>query len=361
MTDRAKNTKDDHWYRRHRLRLLLVLLAGMVIAMAVNYPLPYYVTRPGSAVELGAMIEVEGGEKNREGAFMLTTVRMGQATPFWYLYAQLSPSAELIEQEKFLLPGETGEEFTQRELLAMENSQLLASAVAFRLAGHDVTIENRGVEVVRITENSPAKHVLKPGDVIVRLNETEIRTMQELLNYLSTRNPGERVEVTYLRGQTEETRQLTLIDLAAGTEEAGRAGLGISVSNHQKIEVPKKVTVSSRNIGGPSAGLMMTLEIYDQLTKELNLTRGYRIAGTGEILFDGSVGRIGGVNHKVIAADTAGADIFFAPADEEAEGRSNYQEALDTARRIGTDMRVVPVKTVQDAIDYLTKLEPKSS
>ncbi|MCK9906873.1 hypothetical protein MXD63_43635, partial [Frankia sp. Cpl3] len=98
----------------------------------------------------------------------------------------------------------------------------------------------------------------------------------------------------------------------------------------------------AQGIGGPSAGLMFTLEIYDQLNTELDVTRGYRVAGTGTISADGTVGRIGGINHKIVAADKAGAEIFFAPDDAEGE-ISNYQEAMATAKRIGTKMRVVPV------------------
>lgn len=74
--------------------------------------------------------------------------------------------------------------------------------------------------------------------------------------------------------------------------------------------MPNRVTISSEGIGGPSAGLMMTLEIYDQLNTEMDLTRGYQIAGTGTISLDGTVGRIGGINHKIVAADKAGAEIF---------------------------------------------------
>ena len=46
--------------------------------------------------------------------------------------------------------------------------------------------------------------------------------------------------------------------------------------------VDPKVKIDSHEIGGPSAGLMFTLEIYNQLVED-DLTRGHEIAGTGTI------------------------------------------------------------------------------
>jgi PDZ domain-containing protein len=142
--------------------------------------------------------------------------------------------------------------------------------------------------------------------------------------------------------------------------ESKSVGIGVRPDNKQEIVIPKKVTIASQGIGGPSAGLMMTLEILDQLDVAKDLTKGYKIAGTGTISLDGTVGRIGGINHKVIAADKAGAEIFFAPEDTP-DATSNYQEALATAKRIGTSMQIVPIKTVKDAIAYLDGQKPKSS
>ncbi|HJV30720.1 MAG TPA: S16 family serine protease, partial [Bacillales bacterium] len=110
-------------------------------------------------------------------------------------------------------------------------------------------------------------------------------------------------------------------------------------------------------IGGPSAGFMFSLEIYNQLTKE-DLTKGYQIAGTGTIASDGKVGPIGGIEQKIIAADKAGAEIFFAP-NEEGSKHSNYRDALKTAKDIGTKMKIVPIDTFDDAIKYLNTLHNK--
>ena len=120
------------------------------------------------------------------------------------------------------------------------------------------------------------------------------------------------------------------------------------------------VTFDTSGVGGPSAGLMFTLDIYDQVNNE-DLRKGRKIAGTGTIESDGSVGEIGGAALKVVAAAKAGADIFFVPknpVDEETlkkdpDAKTNYEEAVAAAKDLDTDMKIVPVTTVQEAIDYL--------
>ena len=112
---------------------------------------------------------------------------------------------------------------------------------------------------------------------------------------------------------------------------------------------------------------MFTLEI-NQLMDE-DLTKGYNVAGTGTMQETGEVGRIGGIDLKVIAADEADIEIFFAPDDELPEEvlknnpslRSNYLEAKEVAEKIGTKMKIVPVKTVDDALAYLEEMEAKKN
>src|SRR5699024_11041889 len=95
-----------------------------------------------------------------------------------------------------------------------------------------------------------------------------------------------------------------------------------------------------------------------------NIHGSHKIAGTGTISPDGSVGRIGGIAKKVVASDEKGAKYFFAPDDELDEEvlkvypklQTNYQEALDDAEAIDTEMEIIPVKTKADAVDYLDEL-----
>ena len=127
-----------------------------------------------------------------------------------------------------------------------------------------------------------------------------------------------------------------------------------------------QVQIDSSTIGGPSAGLMFTLEVMNQLT-EHDMTKGYHVAGTGQVFEDGTIGPIGGIDFKVLSADREGVDIFFAPHNEEMENAhvngerklTNYEVAKKVAEELGTSMKIVPVTHVTDAVHYLEQLPTK--
>src|SRR5699024_8406315 len=170
---------------------------------------------------------------------------------------------------------------------------------------------------------------------------------------------GDTVTITYLRDGKENETSGKLIELPTDN----KAGIGITLTDHTSIKSDTDVMINSGSIGGPSAGLMFTLEIYEQLTGK-NLRQGKEIAGTGTINSDGEVGRIGGIDKKVASADKAGVEIFFAPDDpisdeikkKHPEIKTNYEEAKAAAKELNSSMKIVPVKTVQDALDYLEKM-----
>ena len=139
--------------------------------------------------------------------------------------------------------------------------------------------------------------------------------------------------------------------------------LGIQLVTHSKLHESPKVDFDPHGVSGPSAGLMFTLEIYNQLTDK-NLKQGRIVAGTGTMNEKGEVGRIGGVDKKLVAAVRAGATIFLAPDDEITDEmrerypdiKTNYEEVKEAAEKLGTDIKIYPVKTLQEAIEILKNL-----
>jgi Lon-like protease len=317
------------------------------------YSLPYYVSKPGMAKELSPIIEVENGH-DEKGSFMLTTVRMGRANIYSYLEAKFRKYEEIYPIEMILSEDETEEEYQVRQLQLMASSKLNAIEVAYKKAGLPVHYEYKGIYVMQVIPGMPADGKLKAGDRIYQIDGQEFVSSEEFINYISQKGPDEKVTLTFKR--SNEEKKVTL-SLKPFREEPNKVGIGITLVDDKDIVVDPKVKVDTDQIGGPSAGLMFALEIYNQLTKE-DLTKGYRIAGTGTIDVKGKVGPIGGIEQKIVAADKAGADIFFAPNEEGSED-SNYQEALKTAREIQTKMKIVPVDTFEEAVAYLEKLVEK--
>ncbi|GMB08568.1 PDZ domain-containing protein [Thermolongibacillus altinsuensis] len=326
-------------------------MAGVILALVVTFvKLPYYVTMPGSAEALAPLVEVKGGY-DEKGDFMLTTVRMGRANLFSYGLAHIRDYYELHPIEEIRQEGETDEEYTYRQLQMMENSKETAIAVAYKKANKPFSYKNKGVYVLSVLKDMPAFGKLKSGDQIIAVNGKKIESAEQFIRYVSEKKKGDQVHITYKR---EKDKKTVTLSLAPFPKEPNRVGIGISLITDREMVTDPPVKINSEKIGGPSAGLMFSLEIYNQLVPE-DLTKGYKIAGTGTINLNGEVGPIGGISQKVIAAHKAGAHIFFAPNERGAK-HSNYKEALKTAKEIGTDMKIVPVDTFDDALRYLRQL-----
>lgn len=327
--------------------LLLLLFAGWV------YPLPYYVSKPGMAKELEPIITVEEGYKEK-GNFMLTTVRMGRANIYTYAGAKIKKYDEIYSLDEILGKNETEEEYTVRQLYLMESAKMNAIDVAYHKAGLPIKYQYNGIYVLDVFPGMPAEGKLQAGDRIFQVDGRTFTTSQQFMDYVSAKKVGDKLTFTFTR--KKKTKQVSL-KTARFKNGSHRVGIGISLVDDKKIIVHPKVRVKTGEIGGPSAGLMFALEIYNQLTKA-DLTRGYQVAGTGTIAPDGTVGPIGGIEQKIVAADKAGAEIFLAPNEHGAKN-SNYRQALKAAKDIGTKMKVIPIDTFDDAVRYLEKLPNK--
>ena len=110
------------------------------------------------------------------------------------------------------------------------------------------------------------------------------------------------------------------------------------------FDFPVDVSIDSGRVGGPSAGLAFTLGILDALTPE-SVTGGARVATTGTMELNGTVGPVGGVHQKVVAASREGVDLMMVPSAE-----------IDEARRYAGDLRIEPVDDLDGALAVLASL-----
>lgn len=338
---------------RNKISLGAFLVIAFILIGGMFYSLPYYVTKPGMAKELEPIIKVENGYREK-GSFMLTTVRMGRANIYSYLEAKVKKYEEIYPVDEILGKKETEEEYNAQQLYFMAASKLNAIDVAYRKAGLPVHYKYKGIYVVSVVPGMPADGRLKAGDRIFKVDGHQFSNSEQFIDYVGKKKSGDQVSLTYLRNKKTNSQKITIQPFKGQPQ---KVGIGISLADDKEIVVDPKVTVKTDEIGGPSAGLMFSLEIYNQLTKE-DITKGYHIAGTGTIDTDGTVGPIGGIEQKINAADKAGAEIFFAPNEKGAKD-SNYRAAVKTAKDIGTKMKIVPVDSFDDAVRYLQKLPQK--
>ncbi|MCM3756617.1 PDZ domain-containing protein [Sporosarcina aquimarina] len=335
----------------------------ILIALFMLYPLDSYISQPGGAYELTPLVKVEDGDEDDAGTFSLMTISVGKATPATYFWSKVSDKMQLLPANKVRRHGESDQEYNVRQLRLMSDSQFNAITVAFEKAGKPVDIDFAGIYIQHVVDGSASDGKLEAGDRVVGVDGKPLIEPDQFATYIADQRKGDTIQVEAERDKKKFQTDITLKEIP---EANGKVGLGIQFLEDRSLKTIPKVNFNTSEIGGPSAGLMFTLEIINQL-KEEDISKGYTIAGTGEMMPGGTVGRIGGIDFKVMAADRDGMEIFFAPDDDLPEEvkaanpgiKTNYEEASETAKKIGTKMKIVPVKTVDDALSYLEKLESK--
>ncbi|UJF35305.1 SepM family pheromone-processing serine protease [Paenibacillus hexagrammi] len=370
--DNSVRTWSNDSYRHPRTsstrRYLVSVLVGVVIIYLLFFVrLPFFIFMPGTAEEIRPMVSIPAGSNTEKGTLMLTTVRVADANVMSYLIAALHPYEEIQPQSTIFQNGESEQEYSQRQEFVMLTSQASAIQAAYTKAKIPYHINHEGVMVLQTLPGLSGEKALKTGDVLLKAADKDIKEAQDLLDAIKGKQAGESIDITFKRNQIEqtETLMLGLLPKQEGSTQEQRAGIGVVPADMQAVKADneqQQVTIKAGEIGGPSAGLMFSLEIYNQLVPE-DITKGHRIAGTGTIeTVDGVVGPIGGIEHKIIAADKEGAEYFFAPKDVTLSNGSkieNYSDAVKRAKQIKSKMKIVEIGTMDDALRFLEGLPAK--
>lgn len=336
-----------------RKHLIFTFAIFLIAIFLVTYELPYYIYKPGHTAELSDMVMVDDRYES-EGKMQLVTISGSQATPLDYIISKFIQFHELIPIGDARPEGMSDEEYMHGQLHLMENSQHASTIVAYEAAGKEIKINDTGIHVLSTVEDMPAATILRAGDIITAVDDKKLIDADELISYVETKNSGDEIELQITRdGKTFESSLI----LSSFPDDPTRIGIGVQLITERTVDVDPPLEFDSGKIGGPSAGLMFALEIYNQLTEE-DISKGYNIVGTGEIDAKGNVLRIGGIDKKVVAAHKKKCDIFFVP-HENGRKDSNYEVAKKTAEAIGTEMEIVPIDHFSETLNYLEQLEHK--
>jgi Lon-like protease len=319
----------------------LVMLGGFASTLMINNGLD----APGVALSVEPMVNVPAQYRHTHtGTFILTTVfshapiLVGE----WML-AQVDHAMLVVAPEVVVPKNTTVQEQARQDYQMLDDSEATAITVGLRLAGYQSEMVGKGVRVASILPESHANGILQVGDVITGINNAPVETTQDLIDQVHAQTGMTPVQLDVTRGSTQMMVSVKLIPPATSTDTP-KIGIGIESAGFD-FKPPFPVSIETQKInGGPSAGLMFTLTVYNALSPQ-DLTGGRKIAGTGTINLDGTVGPIGGVKQKVAAAEATGARYFLCPVD-------NYDDAVSVARTI----KVIKVATVQDALDFLHSL-----
>jgi PDZ domain-containing protein len=323
-----------------------------------------YALTPGDATPVSSFIKVPPKLDHRlTGTILLTDVDVQQLNALTYLWQRYLSSDSQVLPSAVLLGPTPADQYATQGFLEMSQAQSSAKAAALTHLGYTVTPRNVGALLFGIAPGSPASRVLKVSQVITGVNGTAVTTECGLITALHGLKPGTRATLSVAQSSVKESgafvngpvvsRTVTLGTPPKGLTEpdCGAANrvptvyLGIDSQTQVDWSYPVKVVINTADIGGPSAGLSMTLGIIDRLSGG-DLTGKRIVAATGTIDAEGDVGDVGGVPQKTIAVERAGATVFFVPPQE-------YKAALskDTAQ-----LHVYAVSTLDQALQILKRL-----
>lgn len=328
------------------IKKYFLLLIIIVIILLNIVPTNYYLLAPGGAINLSEKILVENGGKDAKGKILLTSVTILKANLGQFLYAIFDSGVDLVKEKEGLLSENSYEKYLEISSRMMEESQLISKIIALRKAGYNPEITGHGILVTKVDEHSPANNQLSPGDVIIKINNELVSTIEEFSNYLQKLSVGQTIKVTFIRNNSLFSTTIPIVDLSEYSENLEKKmGIGIYVSTKDlECKFPLKININLEGIKGSSASLMIALEILNQLT-ENDLTNGLTIAGTGNLGIDGKISRVEGIKQKIVSALKKKADVFIVPKD-------NYVETMKYNQRI----KVIPVESFDELIIQLLRL-----
>ena len=336
--------------RRSLASLVVFSLLVLLLATAVFLPVPYVTESPGPTVNvLGSsegrpIIAVRGHETYpTEGDLRLTTVSvtnpthrigLGEAMTAWFDGARAVYPRDVIYP-----PEQTAEDVETQSAVDMVSSQDTAIAAALHELGFKLPLR---VEIVDVTAGSPADGKLETRDRIVSVDGTPITDVSQVSKAVQASGVGTPTTFVVRRGSSTKK---VVVTPKASPDDPDKAAVGVQIQPGYDFPFDVSVRLGD-DIGGPSAGLIFALGVYDRLTPG-SLTGGTDIAGTGTITAKGSVGPIGGIQQKIVAAADAGAKIFLVPP-------ANCDSALK-ADVTKDDITLVKAPTMKSAVKSLKR------
>lgn len=329
-------------------RILAVIVVSAALTAAVLWLLPSddYLLLPDPAHPVAPLVRVPGESSRpvQPGGIYFVDVIIRRAKLLERIFPGIHSGASLVPSRQVNPPGVNDSVRRQADLREMRRSQSIAAAVALRALGYKVVARPTGILVSQVFADAPAVGKLIPTDIIEAVDGVRVRTPAALRRQMRKHRPGDVVRFTVRR---QDELRVVVVKTVADPSSRTRAIVGIRIEQSADIKLPIKVTIDAGGVGGPSAGLAFALDVMEELGRDVD--RGYKVAATGEIELDGSIGPIGGIRQKAIGAQKGGVDVFLVPAGDNARD----------ARRHAGDVRVIAVQSFPQALRALATLPRK--
>ena len=340
--------------------LTIVWLVSLTVVAAAFVRLELWEIAPGGAERVAPRLRFDEEASTRitrhaaEEPVMFVTALGNRLSALDAFAAALDPDVE-VEGYEERFGSSTPEDQRRFSFTAMVSAKQIAEYVALERLGYEVSIEFGELVVDRtVCLDAPSpRHactVLEPGDAVRRIDGEDIPSLSRLVEIFEERGyaPGDVVTLTIVPHGGTTTREVE-VELIESPDEPGRTIIGVWPADTRRVTLPFEVEIDTDRIGGPSAGLAFALALIDELSPG-ELTGGVRVAATGTIDADGTIGSIGALRQKAVAVREAGATVFLVPASQSEDDLAAAREAA------GPRVRVEAVATLDDALAILAEL-----
>jgi len=352
--DRAELRK--LWWALPLLTCAWLALIGIVVAASIQ--VRFWEVAPGSAEPVANRLEftkealAHVTRYPSTNSVLFVTAFGGQLSALETFVGSIDADVDVQSFEERFGKSTPG---TQQQLgfQSMTTAKQIAEYVAFTKLGLDASFELGSVVVEEVVcldipvTLSACKQLL-PGDTLTVFDGKAIPTLAELAPLMEGYEPGDIVTIGVIphMATEPEDRRVQLIE---SPDEPGRTIIGFIPADTRTVVLPFEVSIDTDRIGGPSAGLAFTLALLDELTPG-DLFGGVKVAATGTMNEDETVGAIGALPQKAVAVKAAGAKLFIVP-------KSQSPEELAAARAVlGSAVKLVTVENLDEALALLESL-----
>lgn len=332
MIKKILNYVKEELKENYKFYIVYVVLLSLLF---INFN--YYVYSPGGLEDLTDRIEVSDSYDSK-GSFNLTYVTSRAGNVYNILLSYILPSWDLVSIKDSQIENESTSEVVERNQIYLRQTSYDAIIAAFNEANIEYEVENINVTVTFVYDNSNTN--IKVGDVIKEINGVKINNYEELSNEMGKYKENDKINFKVLRNDKEVEAYAIL------KKENDKVIVGMYLAELKDVVTnPSVKYIFKDNESGSSRGLMCALDIYNKIT-EFDLTKGDKIAGTGVIYEDGSIGSIDGVKYKLKGAVKNKAKVFIVPSE-------NYDEAVKLKKDHSYDIEIIEADNLHNVIEKL--------
>lgn len=336
------------------VKLLGAIAALAAVCVGLSFvPTGLVAFAPTAPIDLDGRITVEGRPAEPlQGRMYLVGVTERRVNLLQRMLLDVGDPSVDFAPEPAGIPAGGGPQ--QRDVVAMDQAKQVAAGIAFDLAGQPVDWSGTGATVARVAPNGPAAGSLQRGDIIVRVNGTDVDTSVEASRIIHRLPPGSRVNLAVQRAGVAAKVSITTVAPVEPIVNR-RSEIGVELATiGLRVGLPRNVAIDSGPVVGPSAGLAFALYLVDSLSDD-DLLQGRHVVVTGSLAPDGTVVPVGRIRQKAIASQVAKRDVLFVPLADAPAAREAVAATCDDPACV----LVVGVRSVEEAVELLQLPPPE--